>query len=444
MVTGMLALLVGVSLLVLRPVMLATYHYNQYVIAATHLFVLGWICTIVMGAMYQLVPVALETKLYSEKLAAWQFAFHLVGFTGMVWMFWTWNMKQVGHFGSVLLVGVGLFVYNIARTLLRVPRWNVIATAVASALVWLSLAVSVGLTLAVGKCSYEAASGPASGGPLGVFLHGLKAIAAFTARFDQIGAMHAHAHLGVVGVFIMLIVGISYKLVPMFTLSDIQSSRRARASVTLLNAGLLGVFVAILLRHPLKFAFALLVVAGLACYGLEIVAILRARKRRSLDWGLKSFLTAISLLAPLSILALVLSWPGLPLTTLTGRLENVYGFLGLAGVVSFAIMGMFYKIIPFLVWYGSYSTQIGLRKVPSLADLYSPALQAAGYWTYLAGLAATTLAILLGNAAAVAGACVLLALSLVTLALNVAKILSHLVRPRMEPFNLRPALGGNS
>ena len=66
MVTGMLALFTGVSLLLLRPEMLATYHYNQYVIATTHLFVLGWICTIVMGAMYQLVPVALETKLYSE------------------------------------------------------------------------------------------------------------------------------------------------------------------------------------------------------------------------------------------------------------------------------------------------------------------------------------------------------------------------------------------
>ena len=155
-------------------------------------------------------------------------------------------------------------------------------------------------------------------------------------------------------------------------------------------SGLLGSFVTILLRHPLKFAFALLVVAGLACYGLEMIAILRARKRRTLDWGLKSFLTAISLLAPLSVLALVLSWPGLPLTTLTGQLENVYGFLALRGVVSFAIIGMFYKIIPFLVWYGSYSTQIGLRKVPSLADLYSPGLQAAGYWTYVAGLAATS------------------------------------------------------
>jgi len=443
MVTGLLALITGVGLLVLRPAMLATYHYNQYVIATTHLFVLGWICTIVMGAMYQLVPVALETKLYSEKLAAWQFAFHLVGFSGMVWMFWTWNMKQVGHFGSVLTVGVGLFVYNIARTLLRVPRWNVIATSVASALVWLTLAVCAGLTIAIGKCTYDTADALAPGTLFGAVLHGLKSVAKFTARFDQIGAMHAHAHLGAVGVFTMLIVGISYKLVPMFTLSDIQSRGRAAASVFLLNAGLLGSFVTILLRHPFKLAFALIVVAGLACYGFEIVAILRVRKRRSVDWGLKSFLTAITFLAPLSVLALVLSWPGLPLTTLTGRLENLYGFLGLAGVISFAIIGMFYKIIPFLVWYGSYSTHIGLRKVPSLADLYSPGLQAAGYWFYLAGLVATSTAILLGNAAGVALACALLALSLATLGLNVAKILSHLVRPRIDALNLRPASGGS-
>jgi hypothetical protein len=402
--------------------------------------VLGWMCTIVMGAMYQLVPVALETKLYSEKLAAVQFVFHLVGFTGMVWMFWTWNMQQVGHFGSVLTVGVGLFVYNISRTLLRVPRWNVIATGVACALGWLSLAVCAGLTIAIGKCTYEAASTLAPGNPFGAFLQGLKSVARFTARFDQIGALHAHAHLGAVGVFIMLIVGISYKLVPMFTLSDIQSQGRAAASVALLNAGLLGSFVTILLRHPLKFAFALVVVAGLACYGIEMVAILRTRKRRTLDWGLRYFLMAIGLLAPLSILALVLSWPGLPLTPLTGQLENVYGFVGLLGVVSFAIIGMFYKIIPFLVWYGSYSRQIGLSKVPSLADLYSPALQAFGYWAYLTGLVITAIAIVLANTVAVRCGCALLALGLGTLAVNVIKILSHLIRPRIESLTLRPAM----
>jgi cbb3-type cytochrome oxidase subunit 1 len=441
MVTGMLALFTGVALLMLRPEMLATYHYNQYVIAATHLFALGWICTIVMGAMYQLVPVALETRLYSEKLAAVQFVFQLVGFTGMVWMFWTWNMKQVGHFGAVLTVGVGLFVYNIVRTLLRVPRWNVIATAVACALGWLSLAVCAGLTIAIGKCTYEATSALVPTSAFGALLHGLKSVATFTARFDQIGAMHAHAHLGALGVFIMLIIGISYKLVPMFTLSDIQCQRRAATSVALLNAGLLGSFVTILLRHRFKFAFALLIVAGLACYGIEMVAILRARKRRTLDWGLRYFLTAIGLLAPLSVLALVLSWPGLPLTSLTGQLENVYGFVALLGIVSFAIVGMFYKIIPFLVWYGSYSRQIGLRKVPSLADLYSPGLQAVGYWAYVAGLATTAIAIGLGNAVGVRCGCALLALCLGTLGVNVIKILSHLIHPKVEPLNLRPAMG---
>src|SRR5215475_12898928 len=67
--TGLLALCGGTVWLVFQPVLLATYHYNQYVIAVTHLFVLGWICSVVMGAMYQLVPVALETRLYSQRLA---------------------------------------------------------------------------------------------------------------------------------------------------------------------------------------------------------------------------------------------------------------------------------------------------------------------------------------------------------------------------------------
>src|SRR5581483_8886404 len=194
--TGLLALCAGTGWLVLQPELLATYHYNQNVIAVTHLFVLGWICSIVMGAMYQLVPVALETKLYSERLARFQFAFHVVGFIGMVWMFRVWNMKQVGHFGSVLAAGVGLFVYNVARTLRRVPKWNVTATAVTAAVVWISLAVTAGLTIAVAKCSYESAPALPPASPLGALLRGLRSVAGFTSQFDALSAMHAHAHLG--------------------------------------------------------------------------------------------------------------------------------------------------------------------------------------------------------------------------------------------------------
>ncbi|MGH7972681.1 MAG: hypothetical protein ACREIC_28540, partial [Limisphaerales bacterium] len=201
---GCAALLTGVVWLVARPAILASYHYNQLVIAATHLFVLGWICSVVMGAMYQLVPVALETKLHSETLAWWQMLFHVAGFIGMVWMFYTWNMKQVGHFGSVLALGVGLFVYNLIRTLRRVPRWNVTASAVTAALLWISLTVTAGLLLALGKCAYDA-----DGLPIATTSHGfvgwLLQLGRFMSRFDAISAMHAHAHLGGVGLFTMLI-----------------------------------------------------------------------------------------------------------------------------------------------------------------------------------------------------------------------------------------------
>ena len=82
---GVLSLLVSAGFLLAQPDLLAMYHYTPHLIAITHLFVLGFICSIVMGAMYQLVPVTLETQLFSERLVKWQFAAHVIGFIGMVW-----------------------------------------------------------------------------------------------------------------------------------------------------------------------------------------------------------------------------------------------------------------------------------------------------------------------------------------------------------------------
>jgi hypothetical protein len=173
-------------------------------------------------------------------------------------------------------------------------------------------------------------------------------------------------------------------------------------------------------------------IAALAIYAWELGAILRARKRRTLDWGIRYFLTAITVLWFIAPLAVVLSWPGLPLNTFTGQLENLYGFLGFIGAVSFAIIGMLYKIIPFLVWFAKYSGQVGLAPVPSLADLYSTRLQAFGYWSYLAGLAITSGAILASSEAAVRVGCALLALSVSTLVVNAGKMLSHFFKSQLQ------------
>jgi hypothetical protein len=172
----------------------------------------------------------------------------------------------------------------------------------------------------------------------------------------------------------------------------------------------------------------------LALYGFELVTILRARKRRVLDWGIRTFLTAVGFLLPLSLLALVLSWPALPLNALSGRLENLYGFLALAGFISLALIGMLYKIIPFLVWFGTYSKRIGFSKVPALAELYSERLQAIGCFLFLAGVLAISAGILAANGGAIRLGAALFTASLCALLLNVARMLAHFIRPQIEPL----------
>jgi hypothetical protein len=134
------------------------------------------------------------------------------------------------------------------------------------------------------------------------------------------------------------------------------------------------------------------------------------------------------------VLALVLSWPGLPLNAFTGQLENLYGFLALAGFISFALIGMLYKIIPFLVWFGTYSKKVGHSKVPTLAELYSERLQAIGYFAFLAGVLAIGTGILATNGVAIRVGAALFAASLCALLLNVARMLAHFIRPRNEPL----------
>jgi len=136
----------------------------------------------------------------------------------------------------------------------------------------------------------------------------------------------------------------------------------------------------------------------------------------------------------MSALAIALSWPGLQLNEFSGRLENLYGFLGLIGVISFAVIGMLYKIIPFLVWYGVYSKKVGLAKVPALAELYSEPLQIAGYFTFLFGLAGISTGILIGQALILQLGAISLAISVGTLWLNVGRMLAHFIRPKIQPF----------
>ncbi|MBM3880236.1 MAG: cbb3-type cytochrome c oxidase subunit I [Verrucomicrobia bacterium] len=424
--------------------MLATYHYNQYIVAATHLFVLGFVASVLMGAWYRHLPDKLAVRLHSERLARWHLALHLVGVAGMVWMFWVWNLKQVGHFGSVFAGGVALGVYNLARTLGRARPWNPAASAVASALLWLSLGVLAGLVLATAKCEYESLDRLSQYPVLGQLVHWLAAVAQGMRRFDALSAMHAHAHLGIVGCFLMLILALAAlppspptagRLAPL-------AETRARWSVRLLNVGLLGLGIALWLRSPWKTACGVLVAVALLLYASEVRAQWTPRPNAGLGWEARCVLTAVWLMVPVALLGLFLSWPGLPATPLTTQLENVYGFLGLAGVVTLALFGLIRRILPPREppgRAGPAGQPLGPADLPGSARPAVALCQfmpvaGASYGLWMAGLAATAGATAASSEAGVrVGATLLLVASL-----GFALSLRPSLRPTLRPPAIAP------
>jgi hypothetical protein len=404
-----MAFLTGTIWLWFRPDLLTAYHYERHVISLTHLIVLGGLMSVVMGALYQLAPVALETQLHSKELGRLQFWFHAAGVAGLVWMFWWWQTPGIAFFGAIFALGAGLFIYNILRTLARVPRGNVIAFGIAASMAWLGFTVLLGLFLAAAKM----------GAPN---------------WFAPLAQMHAHAHAGIVGVFVMLTLTVSFKLVPMFTLSEIQNPARIWTALILLNLGLAGAVTLILISSPWKIIPAMAALAGIIIYGIELKGILKHRKRRVLDWALIYLITAMALLIPVTLLGVVLCQPGLSATSFTTQLEKVYGLLGIFGVVLLALMGMLFKIVPFLVWQKIYSCQIGRRKVPALADLYSVRLQQTTFLLFLPGLIFSCVFILQQNQTAAKWSWTAVVAGLILFFLNICKILAHLIRPETKPL----------
>jgi len=357
LILGLLCLATATGWLLIHPTMVLAPYQTPHTVAWAHLYILGFALSTVMGAAYQIVPVALGVQLHSERLAAFHPILHIVGVALLVPMFFVWSLPMVTLGGALLISGALLFSYNLARTLRRIPRFDAVAASLTFALGWLLLTMALGLTMSVPALRMLLPH------PSGDWLA-------------------AHAHLGIGGIFINLIVGISFRLLPLFTLSTLQSPTRAWLACLGLNAGLAMVFVAIGLGHfRCALAGGAIITVALAIALGEMFAICAARQRRRLDWGLRLFLVAVGLLLPLTGVGLVaaLTDPGSPL-------RNFYALLALLGVVGLAIVGMLHKILPFLVWYSVYSPQIGKTQVPSLAAMVSEPRQKITFFACLGGL----------------------------------------------------------
>lgn len=340
------------ALLVASPEMLALPHAHPHVVALTHAWVLGFFVTAACGAVYQLAPVALGTTLAHERLGWWHFGLHAAAVPGMVYSFWTWHLALLGHLGFAVALGIVLFTTNTWRTVRRSGRSGAVARSLTLAAGWLLLAVLVGLLLAANRFWY--------------FL-----------PLDPIALLRAHAHLGLVGFFVTLLQGVSFQLVPMFTLGEVRDWRLANAGLWLSQLGLLALAPALAWHVAfLAFVSALVITAGLLCSALGLARALATRKKRALDPGTQAFVRGGIVVCVSGFLGTALLIPGTPWGSAAGGFNAmIYAILAIAGGLLPCIAGMLCKIVPFLTWMRAYGPRVGRGPTPSAGALTHPRLE---------------------------------------------------------------------
>lgn len=363
-------LLVGAAGLVwIAPDLANGIYLTPHVAAVTHLFTLGWLTLTIFGALYQFMPVALGVPIHSARAAHAAFWMLAPGIGGFAYGLAESSTPFV--MSGVVLVAIGILLAagNVAATLARSRSRDVTWAAIATAIVFLLSVLALGAMLADNLHS------------------GL--IAA-----DRVRVLAAHLHVAIIGWVLIVIVGVSHRMLPMFLLADGSDSRWSRRALLLLALGVPTLAVGLIGRLPAaSWTGAFLVDAGVAAFVWRVYALYRVRVRRGLDPGMRFVRASLPFVASSAIMGPVL----LGLGSTHTRLATAYVTTGLLGGLVLFVTGILYKIIPLLTWTVRFGRRLGRGPLPTAADLYSTGvarvqltLTVAGVGLLLAGIAAAS------------------------------------------------------
>ena len=328
----------SVALVAIAPLLGAGMFYLPTVVAAVHLFTLGWIALSIFGALCQFLPVAIGRRLRWEPMAHLTFGLHVLGVAAFVIGLARGHHALTMTGAGALTTSFVLFAVNLGATL---------ASASERSVTWWALWITAIFLVVT----------PVYGTVLALDLHDGRLGAA---RFHVVAV---HAHIAIAGIILPVIVGVAHRLIPMFTLSHGASEVPARVSVALLFAG------ATLLAVPiaaLQAAAAALVAAGVLAFAVQAALFFRHRMRKALDPGMRLAAVGIAGLVGAVVLA--------PFAIARGIADlHVLAtyFVVLLGAIAVFIAGHYYKIIPFLVWYHRFGPLVGTRAVPKVSELFS-------------------------------------------------------------------------
>ncbi len=356
-----------ISFVVLNLLLLLNYssidghHFQPKILSINHVATLGWITMIIFGAMFQLVPVVLETKLFSEKLAEIQFWIYMPGVIGLVYCFWFFDTGIIMTASAILLnLAMSIFSFNIIATMKSVKKWNVTAWYLASAIFYLIVTAIAGLLLAINLWTPYI-------------------------KLDHLQYLNLHAHIAFIGWVSMVIMGVSFKLIPMFTLSHGFALTNGKRALWMINIGLLGISTITHYKDTtfLYYIFIALIVLGIIFFLLQINIIFKNRIRKKFDIGIRFSSVAYLMFGLTTLLGTFIDFVDYENII---NITLVYGYMIIFGFISMLIVGQMYKIVPFLVWYHKYSSKVGIEKVPMLKDMFNEKSAQVGFYLMITAI----------------------------------------------------------
>jgi hypothetical protein len=377
---AMIYLLAGAAgLLWIAPELASGMYLSPHVVGMTHLFTLGWLTTTIFGALSQLLPVALGAPIRSVRAAHASFWTFAPG-AGLFAAGLATGVSALHHGGIALVaIGIALAVGNITCSLPRARARDVTWTAITIAIAFLASTLVLGVVL----------------------LHNLHT--GFIAE-ARLRVLAIHLHVALVGWVLVMIVGVSHRLLPMFLLAHGADTKWTGRSLALLAAGVTALAIGLATSlAPAEWLGVVMLEGGVACFLWQVYAFFRVRVRPKLDVGMRfagaalGFLIVSALLGPV-VLAAGGSRP---------RLATAYVATGLLGGIVLYVVGFFYKIVPLLAWTARFRGRMGKGPVPTVTEMYSARVARAQLALMVVAVGVLASAIAMGSSTLALGGAVL-------------------------------------
>ncbi|WEK33919.1 MAG: cytochrome C oxidase subunit I [Candidatus Pseudobacter hemicellulosilyticus] len=396
-----LSFLLATVLIAFSTPAFSQHYFHPHTLAITHIMALGWGTMMVLGASHQLVPVLTARKLYSNKLAAASFILAAAGIPLLVRAFYFFELRWPACFGALLIIlSVVCYIINLACTI-DWKKENIQALSIFTAACWLLMTTLSGLFL-------------------------LANLRHHILPKDSLEYLPFHVHTGVVGWFLLLVLGVGSKLIPMFLVSKYERTSLLWWIYWLVNGGLL-VFLFLFFHVPhSEYLFLPLasVLVALALFGYYCYNCYRRRIRRKVDRPVSISLLSVAMTAlPVIALLTIIGWSFS--NDMHNKMVLTYGFTIFFGWLTAIILGMTFKTLPFIIWNKVYQGPLLNKNAPDPKALFSQRLFAGMALAYLAGFFLFAAGILAGSGWLMQCGALCLVVAAVLYNLNVFKVVTH-------------------